>query len=139
MNDVHSFNDVIMHYDSSWNSTKLKEFLNMLNLFIRNSPTFCPLVIRGDFNVDMLQINEPHQSHESKCLQNCMYQHDLHTKTNRATKCNTLLDHVWTNVLRNDSKAWTMDAYWPGYHQPIYFAFKLLNHIPMYIKNTLQL
>jgi len=55
MNDVHSFDDVIMHYDSSCNSTKLKELSNILNEFIRNSPPFCPLVILSAFNVDMLQ------------------------------------------------------------------------------------
>ena len=93
MNDVHSFDDVIMHYYSSCNSTKLNNFLTSLNEFVRNSPTFCPQIILSAFNVDMLQINEPRQSHELKYLRTFMNQHHLLMKTNRATKCNTLLDH----------------------------------------------
>lgn len=37
----------------------------MLNEFIQNFPMLGPLVFRIDFNIDVLQINEPHQSHES--------------------------------------------------------------------------
>ena len=56
----------------------------------------------------------------------------LHIKTNsNATKCITSLDHVWTNVVGNGLKARTTKAYWADYHEPIYFAFTLPNHIYM--------
>lgn len=66
-----------------------------------------------------------------------MSQHDLHIKTNSSTtKCNTLFDHVWTNILGNDSKTGTTEAYWPDYHKHVYFSLKLPNHILIYNLHT---
>jgi hypothetical protein len=85
----------------------------------------------------MFQINDPHQSGASKCLQSCMNQHDIHIKTNSlTTKYNKFINCFWTIASRNDSKARTTYAYWPYHHKLMYNAFKLPNHIPMYNRNT---
>ena len=61
---------VILVYHS--HSSKLQKKLYMLNKWIPNSLVFCPLVILDDVNVDMLEINDPHQSGASKLLQSFM-------------------------------------------------------------------
>jgi len=58
--------------------TKLQMFLNPLHELIHKSPTFFPLIIIGDFNVDMLQtLNVVHQRHNSKYFQIFMNQQIL--------------------------------------------------------------
>ena len=85
----------------------------------------------------MRELNDEHQNHASKFLQNFMNQNDLQFKNNtNTTKYNTLLDYIWTNAPGNVSKISTTKAYWLDYHKPIYFAFKLPNHISRYTKKT---
>jgi exonuclease III len=118
---------VISVYKS--HSTSLIEFLNILDNLISKAPQFCPLIIVGDFNVDMLQL----QTRESSYLLSFMQNHKLTLQIkNSTTKGNSLLNHVWTNSPGNFCKVGIIEAYWPDYHKPIYFAFKLPNHMPRY-------
>jgi hypothetical protein len=53
------------------------------------------------------------------------------------TKEGFQLDHIWTNVPRNECKSSVIEASWPYFHKPIYMAFKLPNTLPMYTKKPL--
>ena len=78
----------------------------MLDGFIETSTTFLMIVIPNDFNLGILQINELHESHKSKCFQRCLNQHDLKTIdfTQNIIHC---LITCWINVPRNDFKVGT--------------------------------
>jgi hypothetical protein len=69
-------------------------FLNPLHELIHKSPTFFPLIIIGDFNVDMVQpLNAVHQPHNSKYFQIFMNQQILQIQFDiSTTKYNTRLD-----------------------------------------------
>jgi hypothetical protein len=54
------------------------------------------------------------------------------------TKLGSQLDHIWTNVPRNECKFGVTKAYWLDFHKPIYIALKLLNTFPMYNKKPLN-
>jgi hypothetical protein len=43
----------------------------------------------------------------------------------------TQIDHIWTNVVIQHHYILTQ-AYWKN-HEPIYFAFKLLNYVPQFV------
>lgn len=64
-------------------------------------------------NVDMLQpLNAVHQPHNSKYFQIFMNQRILQIQIDISpTKYKTLIDHVWTNVPSNYSKASSIEAY----------------------------
>jgi hypothetical protein len=38
------------------------------------------------------------------------------------------LDHFWRNAINSQCLSGTIEAYW-SYHKPIYFEYKLLDHV----------
>jgi hypothetical protein len=58
----------------------------------------------------------------------------LKSKFNENTT-NVKLDHIWTNVPRNECKYGVAKKYWSDFHKLIYIAFKLLNTLPCITKN----
>jgi hypothetical protein len=51
---------------------------------------------------------------------------------NIITKVELQLDHIWTNLPKNESKLGVSETYWLGSHKPIYMVFKLPNTLPIY-------
>jgi hypothetical protein len=51
---------------------------------------------------------------------------------NVTTKAGSQLYHIWSNVLRNESKSGVLETYWPYFHKPICMAFKLSNALLIY-------
>jgi hypothetical protein len=51
---------------------------------------------------------------------------------NIITKVESQLDHIWSNLPKNESKSSVSEAYWLNFHKPIYMAFKLPNTLPIY-------
>jgi hypothetical protein len=46
-------------------------------------------------------------------------------------KVGSQLNHIWSNVLGNESKSSVSKAYWLNFHKPIYMAFKLPGTLPI--------
>jgi hypothetical protein len=51
------------------------------------------------------------------------------------TKVIFQLDHIWANVLGNESKSSVTKTYWLDFHKPIYITFKLPTHFQCITKN----
>ena len=49
---------------------------------------------------------------------------------------NSLIDYIWSNVLRMNTKYKITNTYWPDYHKPLYCAFKLPNTLPKYLRQS---
>lgn len=119
-------------------STKLKKFLEILQQLIYKAPNECPIIILGDFNVDVSQNTT--QKYDANEILHFMNDHCLYQKLlTSTTKNNSLIDHIWTNIPGVDAKYGVTDAYWPDYHKPIYCAFKLPTTLPKFSKNTTSL
>jgi exonuclease III len=116
-------------------STKITLFLENLDQLIIEVPIECPIVILGDFNIDVSK--DTTQYYEMEKILNYMQKHKLKQQiTTPTTKKNSLIDHIWSNIPRIDTQYGVTDAYWPDYHKPIYCAFKLPNTLPQYVRHT---
>jgi hypothetical protein len=103
-------------------------FISILENIITKIPTRCPSIIIKDFNINMLT-----NTIESITLQNYMNTHGFHiTFIENTTPNNTQIDHIWTNAPTQQCHTRSTHAYWTD-HNPIYFAFKLPNHISQFI------
>jgi calcineurin-like phosphoesterase family protein len=90
-----------------------------------------------EFNVDILKDNN--QAINKQELLYFMGKFQLKSKfSENITKVKFQLDHIWTNVLRNECKYGVTKTYWSDFHKLIYIAFKLLNTLPMYNKKPLM-
>jgi exonuclease III len=116
-------------------STKITLFLENLDQLIIEVPIECPIVILGDFNIDVSK--DTTQYYEMEKILNYIKKHKLKQQiTTPTTKKNSLIDHIWSNIPRIDTQYGVTDAYWPDYHKPIYCAFKLPNTLPQYVRHT---
>jgi hypothetical protein len=103
-------------------------FISIIKNIITKIPTNCPTIIIGDFNINMLT-----NTIESITLQNYMNTHGFHiTFIESTTPNNTQIDHIWTNAPTQQFHIGSTQAYWID-HNPIYFAFKIPNHISQFI------
>jgi len=113
-------------------SCSISTFVNKLQIIILHSPKHCPIIIMGDFNVDILKDNN--HGKKTKKL-DFMDKFKLKSQfSENTTKVGSQLDHIWANVPRNECKFGVTKAYWLGFHKPIYIACKLPNTHPMYNK-----
>jgi hypothetical protein len=72
-----------------------------------------------------------------KKILNCMNKYNLKQQISIPTTIkNSLIDHIWSNVLGIDIKYRVTDVYWPDYHKPTYCAFKLPNTLPKYLRQS---
>jgi hypothetical protein len=103
-------------------------FISILENIVTKVPTNYPIIIIRDFNINMLT-----NTIESITLQNYMNTHGFHiTFIENTTPNNMQIDHIWTNAPTQQCGTRSAQAYWT-YHNPIYFAFKLTNHISQFI------
>jgi len=91
----------------------------------------------GNFNVDIIKDNNRLKNkHELLCF---MDKFPLKSQVNEnTTKVGSQSDHIWANVFGNECKFGVIKAYWSNFHKLIYFAFQLLNTLPMYNKKPLM-
>ncbi len=88
------------------------------------APCHCPTIVINDFNVDMLE-----NTSSSKKLKDYMQQRKfILTFLESITIHNSQLDHVWSNSILTACQSGNTKAYWTN-HKPIYFMFKLPNHV----------
>jgi hypothetical protein len=67
-----------------------------------------------------------------------MNTHNFHITSNENTTHNkTQINHIWTNVPSQQCHVRSTQAYWTD-RNPIYFAFKLLDHLPQFIIPTIN-
>jgi endonuclease/exonuclease/phosphatase family metal-dependent hydrolase len=84
-------------------SCSISAFLNKLQIIIQHSPEHYPIIIMGDFNVDILKDNN-HGKTKQKLL-DFMDKFKLKSQFNESTtKVGFQLDHIWANVLGNECK-----------------------------------
>ena len=108
--------------------------LKLLEL-IKEAPLECPIIILGDFNVDLS--NGTTQDYEIKKLLDFIYKQNFKQHISvPTTQLNSLIDHIWSNIPGTETKYGVTDAYWPDYHKPIYCAFKLPTTLQKYYKST---
>ncbi len=70
-------------------------FISILEVIVTISPTNCPTIIIGDFNINMLT-----NTIESITLQTYMNTHNFHIISIESITCNnTQINHIWTNAL----------------------------------------
>jgi hypothetical protein len=95
------------------------------------------MIILKDFNVDILK-NNNHAKKKQKLL-DFMDKFKFNSQfCGNTTKVGFQLDHIWTNIPKNECKSSVIKAYWLGFHKPIYIAFNLPNTLPMYNKKPLS-
>jgi hypothetical protein len=85
-------------------------FLNTLEMLIQKSPNDCPLIILGNFNIDILNDN----NHENNTQQSIDFMNKLELKSqfkNITTKVGSQLNHIWSNVPGNECKLGVSEAY----------------------------
>jgi hypothetical protein len=116
-------------------STKITFFLENLDELIIEAPIECPIMILGNFNVDVSK--DSMQYHEIEKILNCMNKHKLKQQISTPTTMkNSLIDHIWSNIPGMDTKYGVTDAYWLDYHRNVYCAFKLPNVLPKYLRQS---
>jgi len=60
--------------------------------------SLCPLLVMGDFNIDLLKASNDHVLDDFASLTNCFGWRNLINKPTRVTKeTHTLIDHIYTN------------------------------------------
>jgi endonuclease/exonuclease/phosphatase family metal-dependent hydrolase len=73
---------------------QLSHFNYMLETFIHKMPSNCPIVIIGDFNIDLLT-----NTIQSTTLQAFMKKYNFKlTFSKSITISDTQIDHIWTNA-----------------------------------------
>jgi hypothetical protein len=103
-------------------------FISILENIVTKIPTNCPTIIIRDFNINILT-----NTIESITLQNYMNTHGFHiTFIEITTPNNMQIDHIWTYAPTQQCGTRSTQVYWTD-HNPIYFAFKLPNHISQFI------
>jgi hypothetical protein len=112
-------------------SSLISMFLNTLETLIQKSPNDCPFIVSRDFNIDILDDSNDKDNKQQIII--FMNKSKLKSQfKNITTKAGSQLDHIWSNVLRNESKSSVSKTYWPDFHKPIYMTFKLPNTLPIY-------
>jgi len=87
-------------------------FFNTLEALIQKSPNDYPFNVLGDFNIDILDDN----NHENNKQQSLDFMNKLELKSQFkkiTTKTRSKLNHIWSNVPRNECKSSVLVAYWP--------------------------
>ncbi len=108
-------------------------FISILKPILKKTLTNCPIVIIGDFNIEMLT-----NTLQWMELKKIMNKYGLQLVSFETTTIyNILIDHIWINVLLQQCHFGSTKAYWTD-HKPIHIAFKLLNHVPKFtvLNNT---
>ncbi len=85
--------------------------LNTLEALIEKSPNDCPLIVLVYFNIDILD----DYNHENNKQQSIDFMNKLELKSqfkNITTKTRSQLNHIWSNVPRNECKSSVLEAYW---------------------------
>jgi hypothetical protein len=84
-------------------SSLISIFLNTLETLIQKSPNDCPFIFLGDFNIDILD-DSNHKNIKQQLIE-FMNRFELKSKfKNITTKIGSQLDHIWSNVPRNECK-----------------------------------
>ncbi len=99
-------------------------------MLIQKSPNDCPLIVLGDFNIDILD-ESIHKNNKQQLIE---FMNKLKLKIQFkiiTTKIGSQLDHIWSNVLGNESKSSVSKTYRLDFHKPIYIAFKLQDTLPI--------
>ncbi len=119
----------------------ISTFLNNLQTIIQESCEHCPIIIMGDFNVDILKDNNQSKKKKKKKKQELlrfMDKFQLKSQFNEnTTKVGSQLNCIWANVPGNECKFRVLKAYWLDFHKFFYIAFKLPNTLLMYNKKPL--
>ena len=120
-------------------STNITLFVNHLHDLVHKAPLECPIIILGDFNVDISHDNTQH--YENKKFFHSMNKlHHLKQQISTPTTINnSLIDHIWSDIPGIETTYGVTDAYWPDYHKPIYCAFKLPNSLPKFSRQSSSL
>jgi uncharacterized protein YsxB (DUF464 family) len=103
-------------------------FMNQLQKLLDIMITYCPTIIRGDFNIYKLHQNST-QPNELKFFMN-HYSMELQFKK-IMTNYDTHIDHIWTNASTQQYMFGCVEAYWTD-NKSILFAFKLSNYVSQY-------
>ncbi len=113
-------------------SCSISKFLHNLQIIIQlQPPKHCLIIIMGDFNVGIL--NDNNQAKNKQKLLYFMDKFQLKSQfSENTTKVGFWLNHIWTNVLRNEFKSSIIEAYWLKFYKSIYIAFKLPITLSMY-------
>jgi hypothetical protein len=91
-------------------------------------PMYCPTIIMGDFNIDMLDQNSTYLNE----LGNLMKHYSMELQFKEITTIySTHIDHIWTIASTRQCMLRIIEAYWID-QKPIYFPFKLLDYVPQY-------
>jgi hypothetical protein len=84
-------------------SSLISIFLNTIEALIQNSLNDCPFIFLGDFNIDILNDNN-HKNNKQNLIK-FMNKFELKSQfKNITTKIGSQLDHIWSNVPRNECK-----------------------------------
>jgi len=117
----------------------LSMFIIHLQIFLDLMPISHPMIIIGDFNINIFDQN----STQPNELQSFMDQYSMELQFKEITTIyGSHIDRIWTNAATQQCMSRIVEAYWTD-HKPIYFAFKLPNCIPQYChiglkKNSLE-
>ncbi len=115
-------------------SCSISTFLNSLQTIIQQYPKHCPIIIMGDFNVDILKDNN-----QTNIYIYFVNKFQLKSQFNEnTTKARSQLDHIWANALGNECKFGVTKTYWSNFHKPTYIAFKLPTHFQYITKTPLM-
>jgi hypothetical protein len=68
-----------------------------------------------------------------------MNKHNLIQQISTPTTKNKLIDHIWSNIPRMNTKYRATNAYWPNYHKPIYCAFNSQRSMGILVQNHSKL
>jgi hypothetical protein len=91
-------------------------------------PSNCPIVIIGDFNINLL-IN----TIQSTTLQTFMKKYNFKpTFFKSITISDTQIDHIWTNAPIQQCYSGSTQTSWID-HKLKYLAFKLLDYVPQFV------
>jgi hypothetical protein len=91
-------------------SCSIFTYLNNIQTIVEQSFEHCPIIIIGDFNVDILKDNS--QAKNEQELLYFMDKFQLKSQfSESATKAGFELNYIWTNVLGNECKFGLIEAY----------------------------
>ena len=108
-------------------STNITLFVDHYQELVHKAPLECPIIILGDFNVDISHDSTQHYENK-KFLHSMNKLHHLKQQISTPTTIkNSLMDHIWSDIPGIETTYGVTDAYWRDYHKPIYCAFKLPN------------
>jgi exonuclease III len=106
----------------------LSMFIIHFQKFLDLMPISHPMIIIGDFNINIFDQNSTQQNE----LQSFMDQYSMELQFEEIiTIYGSYIDCIWTNAPTQQCMSRIVEAYWTD-HKPIYFTFKLPNCIPQY-------